>query len=75
MKTPVVPDLDLTKLPGNIEINGATESSVEQEETKKDQVSRSSYSGIFANLGLPLPRSARVKVDHDILKKDPQLVP
>ena len=33
----------------------------------------SSYRGIFNRMGLPLPRSARVKVDLDLLQKDPKI--
>jgi hypothetical protein len=33
----------------------------------------SSYRGIFNRIGLPLPRSARVKVDYDLVQKDPQM--
>lgn len=33
----------------------------------------SSYSSIFNKLGLPIPRSARIKVDFDLVKKDPAI--
>jgi len=33
----------------------------------------SSYRGIFNRLGLPLPRSARVKVDYDLVQRDPKI--
>ena len=33
----------------------------------------SSYSGIFNRIGLPIPRSARVKVDYELVKKDPAI--
>jgi len=33
----------------------------------------SSYSGIFHKIGLPIPRSARVKVDYDLVNKDPTI--
>jgi len=33
----------------------------------------SSYRGIFNRMGLPLPRSARVKVDYDLVEKDPKI--
>ena len=33
----------------------------------------SSYSGIFNRMGLPLPRSARVKVDYELVQKDPKI--
>ena len=33
----------------------------------------SSYSSIFNKLGLPIPRSARIKVDYEIVKKDPKI--
>lgn len=42
-----------------------------QEESAKDTVS--SYRGIFNRMGLPLPRSARVKVDYDLVEKDPKI--
>lgn len=33
----------------------------------------SSYSGIFNRVGLPLPRSARVKVDYELAQRDPKI--
>lgn len=33
----------------------------------------SSYSGIFNKLGLPLSRSARVKVDYELVERDPKI--
>lgn len=33
----------------------------------------SSYRGLFNRVGLPLPRSARVKVDYDLVQKDPKI--
>ena len=37
------------------------------------QQTASSYSGIFNRLGLPLPRSARVKVEYGLVQKDPRI--
>jgi hypothetical protein len=39
----------------------------------QSQQTVSSYRGIFNRLGLPLPRSARVKVDYDLVQKDPKI--
>lgn len=33
----------------------------------------SSYRGIFNRMGLPIPRSARVKVDYELIHKDPKI--
>lgn len=33
----------------------------------------SSYRGLFNRVGLPLPRSARVKVDYELVQKDPKI--
>ena len=42
-------------------------------ESAYSQQTVSSYRGIFNRMGLPLPRSARVKVDLDLLQKDPKI--
>lgn len=41
-------------------------------QTDQQQTS-SSYSGIFNRMGLPISRSARVKVDYDLVQKDPKI--
>lgn len=46
----------------------------EQPDSQLDgPLTASSYSGIFRKIGLPLPRSARVKVDYDLINKDPAI--
>ena len=42
-------------------------------ESPKAPLTASSYSSIFNKLGLPIPRSARIKVDFDLVKKDPTI--
>lgn len=42
-------------------------------ESQASQQTVSSYRGLFNRVGLPLPRSARVKVDYDLVQKDPKI--
>lgn len=42
-------------------------------ESYASQQTVSSYRGLFNRMGLPLPRSARVKVEYDLVHKDPKI--
>lgn len=42
-------------------------------ESNASQHTVSSYRGLFNRVGLPLSRSARVKVDYDLVQKDPKI--
>ena len=39
----------------------------------RSQKTVSSYRGIFNRMGLPIPRSVRVKVDYNIVIQDPKI--
>jgi len=42
-------------------------------ESNASQHTVSSYRGLFNRVGLPLPRSARVKVDYELVNRDPKI--
>ena len=46
---------------------------VNDQESQLSQQTVSSYRGLFNRMGLPLPRSARVKVEYDLVQKDPKI--
>ena len=48
-------------------------SQIVKEENIQGPMTVSSYRGIFNRMGLPIPRSARVKVDYDLIHKDPKI--
>ena len=73
----IVPGLNFDKL--NVEIENSNKKRMESSkhknnnESPKAPLTASSYSSIFNKLGLPIPRSARIKVDYEIVKKDPNI--
>lgn len=76
-KTPlIVPGLDFGKLnAAEKDRNGPIPNVVPKPgpESPKAPLTASSYSSIFNKLGLPIPRSARIKVDFDLVKKYPTI--
>ena len=60
-------------------IDGTEEDDLDEDDEQVEDsqleypLTASSYSGIFKKIGLPLPRSARVKVDYDLINKDPAI--
>ena len=85
LKTPQVPELDLKQLNFKKQSKDNEEAKKEYFDLQVDknhdleslnsynQQTVSSYRGIFNRIGLPLPRSARVKVDYDLVQKDPKM--
>ena len=71
----IVPGLNLGALNTENERSQKKPSTVQKQgtESPKAPLTASSYSSIFNKLGLPIPRSARIKVDFDLVKKYPTI--